>query len=54
MVNLPFDINVPILIYVPFSWPELRDRELFGWFLRMSEDQIMQSDIALNTYYKRA
>ena len=44
--KLPFDIN-SYVIYVPFSWPELRDRELFGWFLRMSEEQIMQSDIAI-------
>ena len=44
--NLPFDICAAT-IYVPFPWPELRDRELFGWFLRMSESQIMGSDIAV-------
>jgi hypothetical protein len=32
---------------VPVLWPELRDREIFGWFLRMSEDQIMESDLAV-------
>ena len=26
---------------------ELRDREMFGWFLRMSESQIMESDLAV-------
>jgi len=44
--NLPFDICAAT-IYVPFPWPELRDREIFGWFLRMSEEQIMNSDIAV-------
>ena len=44
--NLPFDI-CSATIYIPFPWPELRDRELFGWFLRMSERQIMDSDIAV-------
>ena len=44
--NLPFDI-CSATVYVPFPWPELRDRELFGWFLRMSERQIMESDIAV-------
>lgn len=44
--NLPFDIQAST-IYIPFPWPELRDREYFGWFLRMSEEQIMNSDIAV-------
>lgn len=44
--NLPFDLCA-YTIYVPFPWPELRDREVFGWFLRMSEQQIMDSDIAI-------
>jgi hypothetical protein len=44
--NLPFDLCA-YTTYVPFPWPELRDREIFGWFLRMSEDQIMASDIAI-------
>jgi hypothetical protein len=34
-------------VYVPFMWKELRDREMFGWFLRMSEMQIMESDLAI-------
>lgn len=44
--NLPFDISYHTN-YIPFPWPELRDREVFGWFLRMSEKQIMESDIAV-------
>ena len=44
--NLPFDIY-NYTVYIPFPWPELRDREAFGWFLRMSEEQIMESDIAV-------
>jgi hypothetical protein len=44
--NLPFDVYT-YNVYVPFPWPELRDREFFGWFLRMSEDQIMASDIVV-------
>lgn len=44
--NLPFDLS-GYTIYVPFPWPELRKREIFGWFLRMSEEQIMGSDLAI-------
>ena len=44
--NLPFDLCA-YTVYVPFPWNELRDREIFGWFLRMSEDQIMSSDISV-------
>lgn len=44
--NLPFDIYA-YTVYIPFPWPELRDREIFGWFLRMNEKQIMDSDIAV-------
>ena len=44
--NLPFDIT-DYVVYIPFPWNELRNREMFGWFLRMSEEQIMESDIAI-------
>jgi hypothetical protein len=38
----------PTTVYVPIPWArELRDREMFGWFLRMSESQIMNSDITV-------
>jgi hypothetical protein len=34
-------------VYVPVPWPELRDRRAFGWFLRLSEKQIMESDLVV-------
>lgn len=43
---IPFTVY-PHSVYVPFSWTEMRDREMFGWFLRMSERQIMESDLAV-------
>jgi len=44
--KLPFDL-CDYTTYIPFPWTELRDREMFGWFLRMSETQIMESDLAV-------
>jgi hypothetical protein len=44
--KLPFDL-CDYTTYVPFPWKEMRDREIFGWFLRMSEAQIMDSDLAV-------
>jgi hypothetical protein len=44
--NLPFPVP-SYSIYVPIFWTELRDREIFGWFLRLSEEQILESDIAI-------
>jgi len=44
--KLPFDL-CSYTTYVPFPWRELTDREMFGWFLRMSEAQIMDSDLAV-------
>jgi len=44
--KLPFPVHSHVN-YIPVLWPELRDREIFGWFLRMSEEQIMESDIAV-------
>ena len=41
-----FDVP-PHSMYVPFPWTELRDRTAFGWFLRMSESQIMESDLTV-------
>lgn len=34
-------------VYVPMPWLELRDRRAFGWFLRLSETQIMESDLVV-------
>jgi hypothetical protein len=50
--NLTFDVY-PHSIYVPFPWDELQRREIFGWFLRMSESQIMESDLAVKYLLSR-
>lgn len=44
--KLPFDV-LPHAIYCPIPWEELQRREVFGWVLRMSEEQVMESDIAI-------
>jgi hypothetical protein len=49
--DLPFDIT-PEAIYIPFPWPELLQRRLYGWFLRMSEEQIMESDLAVTHLFR--
>ncbi len=49
----PFEIG-PMALYVPLPWPELRDRRAFGWFLRMSEDQIAESDLVIRDLYRVA
>ena len=35
-------------IYAPIDWNELQERRNFGWFLRMSEDQIYASDLFIS------
>jgi hypothetical protein len=42
----PFEIPTET-IYVPFPWPELLERRMFGWFLRLSETQIKESDLVV-------
>lgn len=49
----PFEIY-PTSQYVPLPWPELRDRRAFGWFLRMSEDQINESDLVIRDLFRLA
>lgn len=51
--RLPFEVGAH-QVYVPFPWTELRDREMFGWFLRMSESQIMESDLAVKYLLEQA
>ena len=41
-------------LYVPIPYPEILERETFGWFLRMSEDQIMQSDMVISHLLRNA
>lgn len=50
---LPFTINQNS-VYVPVPWPELRDRRVFGWFLRMSEEQILESDLVISALFRLA
>jgi hypothetical protein len=47
----PFAIT-PEAVYVPIPWPELQERRAFGWFLRLSEEQIMQSDLAVSWLFR--
>lgn len=49
----PFEIG-PLGIYVPLPWPELRDRRAFGWFLKMSESQIAESDLVISDLFHKA
>lgn len=49
--RLPFDIpNEGIYVLIP--WRELQDRRNFGWFLRMNEDQILNSDLAISEIFR--
>ena len=48
---LPFDIPKEG-IYVLVPWEEMKDRRNFGWFLRMSEDQILDSDLAISEIFR--
>jgi hypothetical protein len=41
-------------IYVPIPLAELLQRENFGWFLRMSEDQILESDMVISHLFTKA
>ena len=50
--TLPFALTNQA-VYVPIPWPELKERRAFGWFLRMSEEQIMESDLAVSWLFKR-
>ena len=38
--------------YVPIPWPELQERRAFGWFLRLSEEQILESDLAISALFR--
>jgi hypothetical protein len=51
--DLPFTIS-ELATYVPIPWPELKNRRAFGWFLRMSENQIAESDLVIRDLYNMA
>lgn len=44
----------PEALYVPIPWPEIQDRRMFGWFLRMDEDQILESDLVVSDLFRAA
>ena len=48
---LPFAITSEAA-YVPIPWPELQERRAFGWFLRLSEEQILDSDLAISWLFR--
>jgi hypothetical protein len=48
---LPFTITNDA-IYMPIPWPEMKERRAFGWFLRMSEEQILDSDLAISHVFR--
>ena len=39
-------------LYVPIPWPELENRRMFGWFLRMDENQILDSDLVISDLFR--
>lgn len=41
-------------MYLPIPLAELMQREKFGWFLRMSEDQILTSDMVISHLFRKA
>jgi hypothetical protein len=51
--DMPFTIS-SLGVYVALPWPELKDRRAFGWFLRMSESQIAESDLVIRDLYHMA
>lgn len=50
---MPFRVPEQAL-YTPIPIEELLRRRNFGWFLRMSEDQILDSDLAISVLYRTA
>ena len=49
--ELPFDLPKDA-VYVPIPWDEIQRRSNFGWFLRMNEDQILDSDLAISELFR--
>ena len=41
-------------LYLPIPLGELQKRESFGWFLRMSEDQILDSDLVVSHLFRKS
>lgn len=51
--EIHFDLTCDA-VYVPIPWPEIQERRAFGWFLRMSEEQILDSDLVISSLFKRS
>jgi hypothetical protein len=51
-IDAAFDIPDKGL-YLPISLAELLQRESFGWFLKMSEDQILDSDLVISHLFRK-
>lgn len=51
--DIPFEVP-GCALYVPIPWPEILERRAFGWFLRMSEDQVLESDLVVSHLLRRA
>ena len=51
--TLPFEVTKESR-YAFIPWTELERRSAFGWFLRMSEEQILSSDLAISWLFKMA
>jgi hypothetical protein len=39
--------------FMPIAWPEILERRAFGWFLRLSEEQILNSDLAIRWIFEK-
>jgi hypothetical protein len=48
---LPFDVQKQSK-YVTIPWPELRSSRKYGWFLKMNEEQIMESDLVITDMFR--
>jgi hypothetical protein len=46
-----FDVSCTA-VYVPIPWPEIQERRAYGWFLRMSEEQILGSDLVISALFR--
>jgi hypothetical protein len=49
--ELTFDLTEDA-VYTPIPWDEIQRRSNFGWFLRMNEDQILDSDLAISELFR--
>jgi hypothetical protein len=53
--DLLINDTIPIpsdIVYVPIDNKELEERRNFGWFLKMSEDQILESTLFISQLFK--